>query len=104
MRIKSYFAGSVEAALIEAQRELGADAVLIQSKKSPDTARHLGEYEVVFGLATESDRLASQPSAERRASAPSQGLSGEMAELRRQIDELRSALRMPVSTPAAPVS
>jgi flagellar biosynthesis protein FlhF len=47
--VKSFFAPSVRAAMEQAQRELGADALLLNSRESPPEARHLGEYEVVFG-------------------------------------------------------
>ncbi len=54
MIVKSYFADSVEAALAEASRQLGPDAVLLYSRESLPETRHLGRYEVVFGLAAES--------------------------------------------------
>ena len=31
-----------------ASQELGPEAILVNSRKSPSEARHLGEYEVVF--------------------------------------------------------
>ena len=48
MKIKSYFAASVEAAISQAKQELGEDAMLMNSRKAMPEARHLGEYEVVF--------------------------------------------------------
>ena len=50
MRIKSYFAHAVEDAVDAARQELGPDAMLIDSRRAPPESRHLGEYEVVFGL------------------------------------------------------
>jgi len=47
--VKSYFAASIEAAMEQAQGELGPDALLLQSREAPPEARHLGPYEVVFG-------------------------------------------------------
>ncbi len=47
--VKSYFAPSVLAAMQQARRELGADALLLNSREAPPEARHLGEYEVIFG-------------------------------------------------------
>jgi flagellar biosynthesis protein FlhF len=47
--VKSFFAASVPAAMEQARRELGADALLLNSREAPAEARHLGEYEVVFG-------------------------------------------------------
>ena len=47
--VKSFFAASVPAAMEQARRELGADALLLNSRQAPPEARHLGDYEVVFG-------------------------------------------------------
>ena len=48
MRMKSYFANSVQVAMEQARRELGPDATLVTSQSAGPEARHLGEYEVVF--------------------------------------------------------
>lgn len=50
MRIKTYFAGTVEAAIDLASRELGGDALLLAARAAGADTRHLGAYEVVFGL------------------------------------------------------
>ena len=50
MRIKSYFSGTVESAMELASRELGDEAVILNSRPAPAEARHLGAYEVVFGV------------------------------------------------------
>jgi len=47
--VKSFFASSVVAAMQQAQRELGPDALLLNTREAPPEARHLGQYEVVFG-------------------------------------------------------
>lgn len=51
MKIKSYFSGTVEAALQLASRELGDEALLLNARPSSDEVRHLGAYEVVVGVA-----------------------------------------------------
>src|SRR5438270_2161744 len=51
MRLKSYFAGTVEAAMALAREELGPDAMLVQSKRTAAEAKKSGRYEVVFALA-----------------------------------------------------
>jgi flagellar biosynthesis GTPase FlhF len=51
MRIKSYFSSSVERAIRDAREELGGEATLITSRRTAPDARHLGAYEVVFGIA-----------------------------------------------------
>jgi flagellar biosynthesis GTPase FlhF len=48
MKIKSYFARTVEGAMATARQELGSDAMLVNSRKTSIETRHLGEYEVVF--------------------------------------------------------
>jgi flagellar biosynthesis protein FlhF len=47
MRLKSFFADSVEEAIRLARQELGPDAMLVNSKRTVIEARHLGVYEVV---------------------------------------------------------
>ena len=47
MRLKSYFADTIEEAIGQARREMGLDAMLVNSKRSGPEARHLGAYEVV---------------------------------------------------------
>ena len=66
MKIKSYFASSVEQAIQEARQELGTDAMLITSRRSSPETRSLGAYEVVFGLQAPSART-TRPSAARPA-------------------------------------
>ncbi len=53
MRLKSYFAGSVGEAIEKARVELGPEAMLLNSKKIAPEQRHLGDYEVVFGITEE---------------------------------------------------
>ncbi len=50
MRLKSYFAATVEAAMNQARQEMGGDAMLVHTKRLPPEQRHTGEYEVVFAL------------------------------------------------------
>jgi flagellar biosynthesis protein FlhF len=47
--VKSFFAVSIPAAMEQAQRELGPDALLLNAREAPVEARHLGDFEVVFG-------------------------------------------------------
>ncbi|HYM10979.1 MAG TPA: hypothetical protein VEU62_09605 [Bryobacterales bacterium] len=50
MNIKAYYSDSVESAIRQARVELGDDAILLDSKKSGPSERHLGLYEVRFVL------------------------------------------------------
>ena len=48
MRLKSYFAESVDQAISRASKELGPEAMLVYSREAHPEARYLGSYEVVF--------------------------------------------------------
>lgn len=50
MRIKSFFAASVQAAITMARREFGDGVTLITSHIASPEARQQGEYEVVFAI------------------------------------------------------
>ena len=50
MRIKSYFAKSVDQALAEARAELGAEAMLLNTRRVPATQAGGGGYEVILGV------------------------------------------------------
>jgi flagellar biosynthesis protein FlhF len=95
MRLKSYFAASVEAALAEGSRELGPEALIVQSRRSPPESRHLGGYEVVLAV-TGAERAAGA-AAPRATSGAGGGaepgeLALEMAGLRRQMEAIRRSL------------
>lgn len=47
MRLKSYFADTIEEAIGQARRELRPEAMLVNSKRSGAEARQLGMYEVI---------------------------------------------------------
>src|ERR1700722_3687649 len=103
MKIKSYFAASVEQAIQEARQELGTDAMLITSRRSSPETRSLGAYEVVFGLNAPSQ----SPGARQRPVGPpadlSAVLSGELQNLRAQLQEIKSTLQggRPAESPAS---
>jgi flagellar biosynthesis protein FlhF len=84
MRIKSYFAGSVEQAIHEARHELGGEAVLITSRRAAPEARHLGAYEVVFGTS---------PGTDLPAAAETPDLNREVAVLRDQVENIKRSMQ-----------
>jgi flagellar biosynthesis GTPase FlhF len=61
MTIKSFFADTVAAAMREARAQLGEEAMLLKSRRAPDESRHLGAYEVVFGVVQAAGEQASGP-------------------------------------------
>lgn len=71
-----------------ARRELGPDAMLVETKDTSSANRHLGDYEVVFawmpGEGLESKPVA--PSAEKEVS--NARLASELSELRTELDRI----------------
>src|SRR5580698_8039263 len=53
LRVKSYFALSVDAAIAQAREELGPEALLLNTRKLPKDGDQSASYEVVFGVAGE---------------------------------------------------
>ena len=117
MKIKSYFAKSVDEAISQARVELGSEALLLNTRKLPDAgtgAGHGAGYEVVMGVAGSTGSAASSPkpaaAAIRTSSAPPAAnavfasataqpqpgprpeITGEMEKLRARMDELQSLL------------
>ena len=99
MRLKSYFAASVGAALRQARQELGDEAVLMEARKAPPEARHLGECEVVVAVGPpplaegrSGEPAAADSAPARSAPADSGWLSGELLELRREVQRIAAAV------------
>lgn len=104
MRLKSYFAATVEGALNMARQELGPDAMLVDSRRTGMDAKHLGEYEVVCAVfppkaaAAAEDSPAASPSAVATGSAggfraPSlDKLSQDVSELKRYMERMASTI------------
>ena len=96
IHVKSYFATSVPAAIELARRELGPDALLLNSREAPPEARHLGPLEVVFGhdsgkpKATSSAVWAAQP--ETVAVAPVMPPVQSYAAMTQDIEQLRQSV------------
>jgi flagellar biosynthesis protein FlhF len=98
MRIKSYFAKSVDQAMAQAREELGPDAMLLNTRKAPPDQLESGGYEVIFGVAGESSAAeSSAPSAPAASidadkSPASEHFAAELGRLHAQIDEIRSLI------------
>ncbi|MEP7365648.1 MAG: hypothetical protein ABI972_20540 [Acidobacteriota bacterium] len=102
MRLKSYFASTVEEAISLASRELGEDAMLVYSRETMPEARNLGRYEVVFALeadvagppenAVDSGTLNGLPAASAVRSAepvaPWRELRADLLEMKRQFTRM----------------
>jgi len=93
MRLKSYFADTIEEAIAQARREMGAEAMLVNSKRSGPEARHLGAYEVVCAGDQEIRSGAAEPGPMSAAPAPPMDrLSQDVTELKQQMERLALTL------------
>jgi flagellar biosynthesis protein FlhF len=119
MRLKSYFSGTVEAAMELAHKELGEDALLINARPSTPETRGLGAYEVVFGVPPKGEVDAMAKPAENKTSlrntvlanaparaAATDSLAQDVADLKREIERMAQSFRgagmfAPQITPAA---
>jgi flagellar biosynthesis GTPase FlhF len=87
--VKSFFAASIPAAMEQAQEELGPDALLLNAREAPAEARHLGDFEVVFGASRETlapeASVAPQEAAEPIISRNPSGSEPHVADSRRAV-------------------
>jgi flagellar biosynthesis GTPase FlhF len=58
MRIKSYYGDTMDAAMLAASRDMGEDALILNTRETPPEFRHAGRFEVVCACA---DRDAALP-------------------------------------------
>jgi flagellar biosynthesis protein FlhF len=99
MKLKSYFSGTVEAAMDLARKELGDDALLVNARPATPETRYLGAYEVVFGVSP-------REAAASKVPQPSEPVNGKLAEelavLRREMDRMKQSL-LGARAPLTPV-
>jgi len=93
MKLKSYFADSIEQAIGLARREMGPDAMLVHSKRTASEAQHLGAYEVVCAAdaVVPAERSPSQPPRSPSGSSVEK-LVHEVSDLRHQMERLAHSL------------
>ncbi len=109
MKLKSFFANTIEEAIRLARHELGPDAMLVNSMRSGVEARHLGLYEVVVcsegsGKVPDDAAPGREPAQERSPDLPRAGsravvpplpvdkLSQDVSELKRRMEKLALTL------------
>src|SRR5271169_1509822 len=94
MRRKSYFSGTVEAAMELAHKELGEDALLVNARPSTLETRNLGAYEVVFGVPPKTEDAAiAKPIDVPSRTSTTDNLALDVADLRRQIERMAQSFR-----------
>jgi flagellar biosynthesis protein FlhF len=111
--MKSYYGRDVQAAMTAARREMGAEAMLVDSRKAQPESRHLGECEVVVAMdvPAEEHPAGHAPSAAAGVARPAQPPYGhlalEVAEMRKQMERIaatvtRSSFNFPVQALSDP--
>src|ERR1039457_4360206 len=105
MKIKSYYSRTVEDAMAAARQEMGPEAMLVNSRKAPPEVRHLGEYEVVFAdvaaVGAPAENSPKLPGERGTITvAPSDRLSIEVAELKKELEGMRRAITRTAYAPA----
>jgi flagellar biosynthesis GTPase FlhF len=101
MRIKSYFVDAVADAVQAARKEMGEEAMLVETRKAPPQSQHLGTYEVVFGVNPAELAAGALVKPVSTALPPSEmaRFTGEMAQMRRQLEGIRLAMRSGLTAP-----
>ena len=95
MRLKSYFSGTVEAAMDLAHKELGEDALLVNARPSTLETRGLGAYEVVFGVPPKAESSVSSTAVANAPArtAATESLMQDVADLKREMERMAQSLR-----------
>src|SRR5579863_8315078 len=93
MLLKSYFSGTVEAAMELARQELGEDALLVNARPATPETRYLGAYEVVFGIPPRQAQASVPVAAPMQERAYHEGaannrLAQEVAGLKREFERM----------------
>jgi flagellar biosynthesis protein FlhF len=98
LRLKSYYAASVETAFAAARRELGDEAMLVHSRRAAPAHQYLGEYEVVFALPDGSSVPAAESGgagAQRSSPSDQDRFADEVTGLRRELERVKDLLVRP---------
>jgi flagellar biosynthesis protein FlhF len=101
LHMKTYFSPTVEAAVELARRELGSEAMLVNSRPAPEEVRHLGRYEVIFA----SDAAArAQKTIGRKppVSSHSSDTQTQLEDIRLQLTTIRQSLSVSGANPEPP--
>ena len=90
MKLKSFFANTIEEAIRLARQELGPDAMLVNSKRTGAEAQHLGLYEVV--VCVEAPETSRGHELRKDGALPVDKLSQDVSELKQQMEKLALTL------------
>ncbi len=100
LRLKSFFAPTAEMAMAEARKELGPDALLVDSRPAPPEAAHLGSCEVVLAIGGPPAVAPEPPPSEPHAGAD---VMAGLSRLSSQLSELSGIVLRKASQGSLPV-
>ena len=87
--------------MAQARQELGPEAMLVNSRRAPPEARHLGEYEVVFAAENTPNQVEGTAAQLQPASGNgADRLSMDVASLKNELEGMRRALVRSAFAPA----
>ncbi len=89
LKLKTYFSTTVEAAVVLARRELGSEAMLVNSRRTPDEVKHLGNYEVIFATGAPPAPRGIPPVVVRKAVTDT---DTQLEDIRNQLAGLRQSM------------
>src|ERR1051325_7524402 len=101
MRIKSFFAASVDQAIAQARAELGVEAMLLHTRKLDQDASYPGGYEVAFGVAGDPATAIEPVDLSPSKRSPQQDVAGELSRLHAQMGEIQKLLWRAAQTHSA---
>lgn len=104
MRIKSFFSKTVDEAIAQARAELGAEALLLNTRKLAGERENAAEYEVVVGIDEEEAKSSPDTADEvpTAASAAPEEPTRELDRLHARIDELHNLIERSLTPRTAP--
>src|SRR5580698_9207801 len=102
--VKSFFAVSIPAAMEQAQREMGPDALLLNAREAPLEARHLGDFEVVFGANQQTMNAAAAARAEETPTSTDSNATTQRTVARRPVHRRPGARTFTQSHQSGPQS
>ena len=97
LHMKTYFSSTVEAAVEMARRELGSEAMLVNSRPAPEDVKHLGRYEVIFATGAPAPEPARtsrvvEPFLPQRPTARKPPATAALSDTHLQLEDIRLQL------------
>jgi flagellar biosynthesis protein FlhF len=93
IRIKSYFANTVEEALVLGRQDFGDDALLLESKRTREGEQHLGAYEVVIGCPRSDASASPSPAGAMSAGEPATSPANDTQDIHAELERMSNLIQ-----------